>query len=100
MKAQTKDESVMQKLNEYESLENIQPSAEWNNSLMSKLNSAKPNKNKGYSSLGIVVIVTFIVVINLGFLIKSLMDNTEDSQQRNMDLQVISKELFINSNNN
>ncbi|MCX6156995.1 MAG: hypothetical protein NTY74_03335 [Ignavibacteriae bacterium] len=100
MKAQTKDESLMQKLNEYESIESIQPSAEWNNSLMNRLNSAKPNKNKRYSPLGIAVIITFIVVINLGFLIKSLMDNAEDSQQRNMDLQVISKELLINSNNN
>jgi hypothetical protein len=100
MKTQTKDDRVLQKLNEFETIESIQPSSEWNRSLMEKLDTVKPFKSKGYSSVGIAVIVIFVVVINLGFLLKSLMDNTEKSQQRDADLKVISKELLINSINN
>lgn len=100
MKTQTKDERVLQKLDEFDAIETIHPTAEWNNSLMNKLSSSKRNKRNGNSPVGIAIIVIFIVVINIGFLIKSLIDNTDNSQQRDMDYQVISKELFINSNNN
>lgn len=89
---------VSQKLGEFESLENIQPSADWNSSLMSRLDSAKTDSSLTFSAIKFVIIALLIVLINVGFILNALINDPQKTNQRNSDLQTISKELLINPN--
>ena len=96
MKEQELNNKVSQTLQEFESMENIQPSAEWNNSLMQKLSVAKPNSIAGFSSSKFAVLMLFVVMANIGFVFKTVMNDSQQTPNRDKELQVISKELLIN----
>jgi hypothetical protein len=83
---------IMQKLKEFENLEKIQTSPEWNTSLMNKLNNKKPNQ---FAKFAIVILL--IILINIGFLINSINNGASQYVDRGKQLSLISNEFLINT---
>ena len=96
MKEQELHNRVAQTLQEFESMENIQPSGEWNDSLMQKLAGAKQNSTTTFYLPKYAVVILFLVMANIGFVFKTVMDDSQQTPGRDKELQVISKELLIN----
>ena len=97
MKKQELENRVSQVLHEFDSLENLQPSTEWNDSLMQKLSVTKPNSIALYSTSKLAILILFVVMANVGFIFKTVMNDSQQIPSRANELQVISKELLINS---
>ena len=70
MKKQELENRVSQVLHEFDSLENLQPSTEWNDSLMQKLSVTKPNSIALYSTSKLAILILFVVMANVGFIFK------------------------------
>lgn len=87
---------VLKKLNEFESLESIRPSAGWNESLVKKLDSARAHSISAHSFSGFTFAVILAVLINLGFILNSIIHNSDKSLYKDKEFQVISEELLIN----
>lgn len=96
MKESEINNSALQLLNEFETQENIQPSDDWNQSLMNKLATAKPHSNIKFSINKFVVITLLIVLINIGFFLNIIIHDPLQNVSRNKELQIVSKELLIN----
>lgn len=97
MKQSEPGKRAFQLLDEFERLENIQPSPEWEKTLFAKMASSRPaysNTNKG---LTYAVVVACFLLINTVFFLKLSGPGTNQAAQRNDVLQSISNELFINS---
>ncbi len=97
MKKQELENRVSQALHEFYSMENLQPSDEWKDSLMQKLSVAKPNSIVTYSTSKLAIIILFIIMANVGFVFRTIMKDSQQIPRRANELQVISKELLINS---
>lgn len=91
MKEQELNSRVSQTLREFESMENIQPSTEWNDLLMQKLSVAKPNSIARFSSSKFAVLILFFVMENIGFVFKTVMNDSQQTPSRDEVLQLISK---------
>ena len=87
---------VTQTLNIFERIQDIEPSSDWNQLLMSRLASTKQNSNFVIPSSKLSAIIIFFIIINLGIIINIFKENSHESFSRNKELQVISKELLIN----
>ena len=87
---------VLQKLNEFETLENIQPSEDWNQSLMKKIGSARSKPMTGISAAKFAVAALFILLVNIGFILNSVIRNSKLPGRHDSELQIISKEFLIN----
>jgi hypothetical protein len=87
---------VMEKLNEFEMLQNIQPSEGWNESLKNKITSAKFGSASNLSSARFTIPVLFIVLINIVLYLNTIINNSHQGSYKDKELQLISKELLIN----
>jgi hypothetical protein len=87
---------VQQKLVDFDNVSPIQPSEEWNRSLMMKLEHSKRSSNAGFTTARFLMAVLLLVLINLGFILNSIMRNSDKINYRSNDLQIISKQLLIN----
>ena len=87
---------VTQTLLEFESMENIQPSAEWNDSLTQRLSATKQNSTPKSSSTNFALMMLFMILVNIGFIFKTMINDSLQISNRNKELQVVSKELLFN----
>jgi hypothetical protein len=88
-------DQVRLKLHEFETIDEIQPSSDWNQSLMNKLNSASSSV-PGMNVSGFTVLVLFIVFVNIGSMINTIIRTTDQTQQRDQDLKTVVREFLIN----
>ncbi len=91
------NKKVMQKLNEFEAIEEIQPTSDWSLSLMNRLDNTKPNSSSRYTPMRFAAIIVFFVLINIVFIL-NINHSSQQNLGRNLELQIISKELLVNSN--
>ena len=96
MKKSEINNKVQQALEEFETIENIQPSTGWELSLMEKVSSKNLRPTSTFSKTKIVGVVIFFALINVGFFLSMMLHNTQQGLGRNRELQLISKELLIN----
>jgi hypothetical protein len=96
MKESAFSDKVIHKLNEFEMMENIQPSAGWNESLMNKIASAKSGSPSNLPSAGFAIPVLFIVLVNIVLFLNTIITNSYQGSYKDKELQVISEELLIN----
>ena len=96
MKESALSDKVMQKLNEFEMMANIQPSAGWNESLINKIASAKSDPASNLSSARFAIPVLFIVLVNIVFFLNTIITNSHQDSYKDKELQVISEEFLIN----
>jgi hypothetical protein len=99
MKESELNNKVEQTLMEFETMGNIQPSADWNQSLMKRVASSKPYSSSIFYSVNLAIVtILIIILINLGFILNTIINDSRQSLNRSNDLEVISKELLINLN--
>ena len=93
----TKDINTI--LKEFESIENISPSGNWDLILQNKLDVARfPRTNT--TAIFISTIMLVLVFVNIGYILNtSFRDNEEIVVDRSSTLQSISNELLVSSNN-
>lgn len=89
---------VSQKLMEFESLGLILPSEDWNKSLTERLSSVRPGFSSIVSSAKFAIAVLLISIINVGFILTVLFNDSQQDTRHNTELQIISNELLINPN--
>jgi hypothetical protein len=87
---------VNKKLDEFEKLDSIYPSPDWNNSLMEKVSSVHQYSPTKFSTGVITSMVLILILINVGFILTTLVNSSVKEGRRAQDLQVISSELFVN----
>jgi hypothetical protein len=87
---------VIQKLQEFESLEDIQPSAGWNDSLMRKLKSSGSNHPGRSVTARFAIIVILIIAANLGFILNLFNNHSRRSETLSTEYHIISSEFLIN----
>lgn len=96
MKDQEISSRVQQKLDEFERMDKIYPSADWNSSLMGKISSANQYSPVKFSTIRMNVLLLILILINVGFLLTTLAADSLKDRNRATDLRVISHELLIN----
>jgi hypothetical protein len=95
MKQNLLETKINQTIYEFENLGTIEPSTEWNQSLMEKISSKKSNS----SGMKYVVLIFFLTLINITFLILySKNESVSQTSQKGEDLKSISNELLISPN--
>jgi hypothetical protein len=96
MKSKKLNEKVLKKLHEFETLENIHPSSDWDAELYTKLQLNSSIKTNIISKYNVIIIC--IVLLNSGLLLFSLLNEPKQSSKRTTNLKLISNELLITSN--
>jgi hypothetical protein len=87
---------VMQKLNEFEMMQNIQPSEGWNESLRNKIASAKSGSSSKLPSARFIIPVLLIVFVNIVLFLNTITNNSQQGSNKDKELRIISEELLIN----
>ena len=87
---------VMQKLNEFEMMQNIQPSVGWNESLRNKIAYAKSGSASNLPSARFIIPVFFIVLVNIVLFLNTIISTSQQGSYKDKELKVISEELLIN----
>ena len=96
MKPNKLNEKVIQKLLEFDTLENINPSTNWDTELNLKLqlnSTVKPNFITKYN-----LILVCVVLLNCSLILYSMLYESKQTTNRTMNLELISNELLITSN--
>jgi hypothetical protein len=96
MKESDLHSKALQTLKEFESMEDIQPSADWNVSMMARISSAKINPVPGSTVPRVALVLLVVILANLGIILSAISNNSRQSFNRGTQLQTISKEFLIN----
>ena len=86
---------VTQSLLEFETLKDNEISAEWEQSLINRINKSKLH-SLSRLSLNMFVVTILIILFNLSFILNILIHNSPASSSHQRDLQMISKDFLIN----
>ena len=87
---------MSQKVREFESLEDIQPSSDWNQALMNRLATSKIHRGPVFPPVKSALALVFIILVNLGVILSMISNNNRQSFSRSSELNAISKEFLIN----
>jgi hypothetical protein len=83
-------------LREFDTLEEIHPSARWNQSLHDKLSVSKSGYRVRKPNQLLVAMIIIVIMLNAGFILKTMTAESGRPAHRSIDLQVISNELLFN----
>jgi hypothetical protein len=81
---------------EFESLPNIEPSAEWTDALLNKASALHAAPRKQKRNPGLYVALGLLVLLNLGVASFFLINRSQSNSPRAGELHAISQELLIN----
>jgi len=87
---------VLSRLSEFECLESISPSENWNQTMLSRLTSVKPVSESGIIPTRYKVLVLIAILINVGILWSSITSDAKTDKQLTIELQIISNEFLVN----
>jgi hypothetical protein len=96
MKESAIRDEVIQKLNEFEMMQDIHPSSGWNESLNNRLASGKTGSTSNHISARLTIPVLFIILINLVLFLNTIISSSRQVSHKDKELLVISEELLIN----
>lgn len=90
--------SAMNTINQqFDLIEDITPSKNWDLNFQNKLNNARENKSNSVTKFNFIILV--LIFMNVGFIVNSLKtENTKTAISRNDNLKIISEELLIPNN--
>lgn len=91
------NKKVQQKLHEFDDVETISTSGNWEFSLQQKLTLLQPEKSNFITNYAIIML--FLLFLNIGFFVYSISSETENSSNVSSDFRMVSKELLLSSNN-
>jgi hypothetical protein len=95
MEKQDINEQVLKTLNEFELMEDIQPSSDWSEALMAKLGGSKSTSVMKIPQAIFTVAVLILILLNIGAFITRLNADAGQILHREKQLQVISSELLF-----
>lgn len=87
---------VSETLHAFETIEPMEVSAAWELSLLDKIAKGKAHSPSMLRQNKFVVMLFFVVLINIGVIVGSMISGDKQPSQRNSDLKVISSEFLIN----
>ena len=87
---------AIQALKEFESLEDIQPSAAWNDSLMKRLESSGVHPASGNPVPKVAWVLLVFILANVGLILTLISGSSRQSFDRGKELHAISSEFLIN----
>lgn len=91
-----KEINIIQSFEYFDSMRSIEPSPDWNESLMQRLE-AEGRKAPGEKlSNAYTLILSLFVLVNIAFLLQVIIGSSSDSMSRSQELQMVSKEILIN----
>lgn len=82
-------------LNQFETLETIRPSEDWNATLMQKFSQTKPIDSNGFSAAKVSLVAVLFIAINLAFVLFTMNNNTTTTNDRSTELKTIYNELLL-----
>ena len=88
---------IAQKIKEFEEMEWITPSANWDADLNIKLHLAQSNRVSMVKNYSVLLVV--LTLVNVAFILISTQKRTEKSISKNDDFQKLTNELLITTNN-
>lgn len=88
---------IAQKIKEFEEMEWITPSANWDADLNIKLHLAQSNRGSMVKNYSVLLVV--LTLVNVAFILISTQKRTEKSISKNDDFQKLTNELLITTNN-
>jgi len=83
-------------LERFEHLKSIEPTAEWNEKIMLRINQPDANKDSNTGSQLVMFVIFLLFAINVFSVTKSLLN--ERSQQNHTNLRIIASEYLISTN--
>lgn len=84
-------------MQEFDSIENIAPSENWDKAFQNKLNTARITKSNAFTKFNALMLL--LLLVNIGFIWNTLkMQNAKMAVSRNDTFKIISKELLIPNN--
>ena len=83
-----------QKLNEFESLETMHATAEWENALFAKINAAQSSSKKSFPSGGYTLIITMLIMVNVGVLF-NYFNSDKKHLIRTTEYQLLVSQLLV-----
>ena len=83
-------------LHAFEKLRDIEPSPEWTESLIYKINTSTHQKRSRNRLSSVIVIVFALLLINSGFFLIELLSDTNNDTTHTVSLHSISDNLLIN----
>jgi len=98
MKESEINNKVSQLLHEFEAMDTIQSSSDYNEKLMAKINAVERNSSNRLINLKYSMVIVLFVLINVGFVYSVVNNGAGKKNERNTELQVIAKELLFNPN--
>lgn len=81
----------------YDNIENIDPSENWEFNFQNKLDNARFSKSNSVSKFNLLVLV--LIFVNVGFVSNSLKTDDTKSEDKGTKYKTIANELLITSNN-
>jgi hypothetical protein len=87
---------VSQKVREFETLADIEPSYDWNQSLMDRISNTTIAPSSGFSPMKSAAVLVLVVLVNVGIILTFLNNDNTRTLRRGNDLKKISTEFLIN----
>jgi hypothetical protein len=96
MKEYDLQKNVLKTLNQFENLESIDPDEGWYQTLMRKVESEHQSNSVRISVSKFALITMFILLINIGFILNTIIRDSKQPTNHDAELNAISKEFLIN----
>ncbi|MEI6822377.1 MAG: hypothetical protein WCL51_10595 [Bacteroidota bacterium] len=96
MKESEVNNRVLQTLSMFDEIGDIDSTADWSQSLMNKIASVKQQSASGLPKTRFVVATLLILLINVGFVLNTMLNSSQKNTTHKSELQLISKELLVN----
>lgn len=88
---------IAQKIKEFEEMELITPSANWEADLNIKLHLAQSNRGNSVKNYSLLLVI--LTLVNVAFIFISTQKKSEKAISKNDDFQKLTNELLITTNN-
>lgn len=92
-----KTEDMNNIMQNFEVLETIEPSRNWEVNFQNKLDNARFSKSNSVSKFNLIILV--LILVNAGFVWNSLKTDDTNSEDKGTKYKTIATELLITSNN-
>ena len=96
MNSQKVEIEALQILDKFEELPELTPSADWDQSLMSRIIQSKQSTRSKIYLSSLSALVVFVILFNAGFVIKAVRNSDNPTVSHTEEYHTLSRELFIN----
>lgn len=96
MNSQKVEIEALQILDKFEELPELTPSADWDQSLMSRIIQSKQSTRSKIYLSSLSALVVFVILFNAGFVMKDVRNSDNPTVSHTEEYHTLSRELFVN----